>query len=80
VAPLWHRLSSEALAWHGLNGTDELGYVSEAEDAVQDAWLRLSRTDTSAVDNLDGWLTTVSASLIRTSAIHRSDGRPPDGI
>jgi RNA polymerase sigma factor (sigma-70 family) len=38
-----------------------LGSVSEAEDAVQDAWLRLSRTDTSGVDNLAGWLTTVVA-------------------
>src|SRR5436189_943233 len=38
-----------------------LGSVSEAEDAVQDAWLRLSRSDTSGVENLDGWLTTVVA-------------------
>jgi RNA polymerase sigma factor (sigma-70 family) len=36
-----------------------LGSVSEADDAVQEAWLRLSRSDTSAVDNLGGWLTTV---------------------
>ncbi|WP_046469626.1 RNA polymerase sigma factor SigJ [Allosalinactinospora lopnorensis] len=36
-----------------------LGSVSEAEDAVQEAWLRLHRTDTSGVQNLDGWLTTV---------------------
>ena len=33
-----------------------LGSPSEAEDAVQDAWLRLSRSDTSGVENLGGWL------------------------
>ena len=38
-----------------------LGSTSEAEDAVQEAWLRLSRADTSDVRNLDGWLTTVVA-------------------
>jgi RNA polymerase sigma-70 factor (ECF subfamily) len=38
-----------------------LGSLSEAEDAVQDAWLRLSRSDTSSVENLGGWLTTVVA-------------------
>jgi RNA polymerase sigma factor (sigma-70 family) len=38
-----------------------LGSRSEAEDAVQEAWLRLSRSDTSRVDNLSGWLTTVVA-------------------
>jgi RNA polymerase sigma-70 factor (ECF subfamily) len=36
-----------------------LGSVSEADDAVQDAWIRLSRTDTSDVENLRAWLTTV---------------------
>jgi len=36
-----------------------LGSLSEADDAVQDAWLRLSRADSSHVDNLGGWLTTV---------------------
>jgi DNA-directed RNA polymerase specialized sigma24 family protein len=35
--------------------------VSEADNAVQDAWLRLSRADTSSVENLGGWLTTVVA-------------------
>jgi RNA polymerase sigma factor (sigma-70 family) len=38
-----------------------LGSLSEADDAVQETWLRLSRTDTSGVDNLGGWLTTVTA-------------------
>jgi RNA polymerase sigma-70 factor (ECF subfamily) len=36
-----------------------LGSLSEADDAVQEAWLRLSRSDTSDVENLAGWLTTV---------------------
>ena len=38
-----------------------LGSLSEADDAVQDAWLRLSRADTSEVDNLRAWLTTIVA-------------------
>jgi len=38
-----------------------LGSASEAEDAVQEAWLRLERSDTSDVANLAGWLTTVVA-------------------
>ncbi len=38
-----------------------LGSLSEADDAVQEAWLRLSRTDASRVENLGGWLTTVVA-------------------
>jgi RNA polymerase sigma factor (sigma-70 family) len=38
-----------------------LGSRSEADDAVQEAWLRLSRSDTSSVENLGGWLTTVVA-------------------
>ncbi|NUR75439.1 MAG: RNA polymerase sigma factor SigJ [Thermoleophilia bacterium] len=36
-----------------------LGSVSDTDDAVQEAWLRLSRADAAAVDNLGGWLTTV---------------------
>ena len=36
-----------------------LGSLTEADDAVQEAWIRLSRTDTSDVDNLRAWLTTV---------------------
>lgn len=36
-----------------------LGSTGEADDAVQEAWLRLNRTDTATVDNLGGWLTTV---------------------
>jgi RNA polymerase sigma-70 factor (ECF subfamily) len=38
-----------------------LGSRSEAEDAVQEAWLRLSRADTNGIENLRGWLTTVVA-------------------
>jgi RNA polymerase sigma-70 factor (ECF subfamily) len=38
-----------------------LGSVNEADDAVQEAWLRLNRSDTSAIENLGGWLTTVVA-------------------
>ena len=38
-----------------------LGSVNEADDAVQETWLRLSRSDTREVENLSGWLTTVVA-------------------
>jgi RNA polymerase sigma factor (sigma-70 family) len=52
-----------------------LGSQSEAEDALQDAWLRVSRADTSTVDNLDAWLTTVVArvclNLLRTRRSRR---------
>jgi RNA polymerase sigma-70 factor (ECF subfamily) len=54
-----------------------LGSVSEAEDAVQEAWIRLSRTDVSGVDNLRGWLTTVVArvclDMLRARASRRED-------
>jgi len=54
-----------------------LGSISEAEDAVQEAWIRLSRTDVGGVDNLRGWLTTVVARLcldmLRTRASRRED-------
>src|SRR5918995_3699337 len=36
-----------------------LGSLSEADDAVQETWLRLSRTDSEGIENLGGWLTTV---------------------
>src|SRR5262249_60005795 len=38
-----------------------LGSLAEADDAVQEAWLHLSRADTNSVENLSGWLTTVVA-------------------
>ena len=36
-----------------------LGSLTEAEDAVQETWIRLSRSDPESIDNLGGWLTTV---------------------
>src|SRR5258708_21986622 len=54
-----------------------LGSVSEAEDAVQEAWIRMSRTDVSGVENLRGWLTTVVAriclDMLRARASRRED-------
>src|SRR5437763_14296973 len=38
-----------------------LGSATDADDAVQESWLRLSRSDVSGVENLGGWLTTVVA-------------------
>jgi RNA polymerase sigma-70 factor (ECF subfamily) len=38
-----------------------LGSLADADDAVQHAWLRLSRSDAEQIDNLGGWLTTVVA-------------------
>jgi hypothetical protein len=40
-----------------------LGSLSEADDAVQDTWLRVSRSDTTEVENLDAWLTTIIAPI-----------------
>jgi RNA polymerase sigma factor (sigma-70 family) len=40
-----------------------LGSVSEAEDALQEAWIRLSRADSSSVENFGGWLTTIVARI-----------------
>ena len=48
-----HRTHLHAVAYR------MLGSVSEAEDALQEAWVRLSRADSDAVENLGGWLTTV---------------------
>ena len=54
-----------------------LGSVVEAEDAVQEAWIRLSRADVSSVENLRGWLTTVVAriclDMLRNRASRRED-------
>jgi len=50
-----HRTRLRAVAYH------TLGSASEADDAVQEAWLRLSRSDPGNVQNLGGWLTTVVA-------------------
>ena len=54
-----------------------LGSPDEAEDAVQEAWVRLSRNDTSEVSNLTGWLTTVVSrvclDMLRTRTSRRED-------
>jgi RNA polymerase sigma-70 factor (ECF subfamily) len=54
-----------------------LGSTAEADDAVQEAWLRLSRSDTSNVENLSGWLTTVVArvclDMLRSRTSRRED-------
>src|SRR3954468_18202174 len=54
-----------------------LGSRAEAEDAVQEAWLRVSRADSDEVDNLAGWLTTivarVSLNQLRSRASRRED-------
>jgi RNA polymerase sigma factor (sigma-70 family) len=54
-----------------------LGSVSEADDAVQEAWLRLSRSDTAEVENLRAWLTTVvarvSLDMLRSRASRREE-------
>jgi RNA polymerase sigma factor (sigma-70 family) len=74
-----HRTHLRAVAYR------MLGSLSEADDAVQQAWLRLSRTDSSAVENLGGWLTTVvarvSLNMLRSRRARREEplgGRLPD--
>jgi RNA polymerase sigma factor (sigma-70 family) len=67
-----------------------LGSLSEADDAVQEAWLRLSRTDASQVENLGGWLTTVVARIslntLRSRKVRHETHLPdpildrPDGV
>jgi RNA polymerase sigma-70 factor (ECF subfamily) len=58
-----------------------LGSLSEADDAVQESWLRLSRSDTSAVENLGGWLTTVvsrvALDMLRSRASRREEPLGP---
>jgi RNA polymerase sigma-70 factor (ECF subfamily) len=64
-----------------------LGSLSEADDAVQDAWLRVSRADTSEIENLGAWLTTivarVSLNLLRSRRTRREaslDVHVPDPV
>src|SRR5947207_10041947 len=64
-----------------------LGSLSEADDAVQESWLRLSRSDTSDVENLRAWLTTVVArvclNVLRSRRTRREeplDVRVPDPV
>jgi RNA polymerase sigma factor (sigma-70 family) len=52
-----------------------LGSISEADDAVQEAWLRLSRSDTSGIENLGGWLTTVVGRVCLNMLRSRSSRR-----
>src|SRR5213083_722805 len=76
-----HRTHLRAVAYR------MLGSVSEADDAVQEAWLRLSRSDTSDVENLRAWLTTVvgrvSLNMLRSRKARREeslDTHVPDPI
>src|SRR3989440_11394867 len=66
-----HRTRLRAVAYR------MLGSIAEADDAVQEAWLRLSRADTSGVDNLAGWLTTVVArvclNMLRSRGTRREE-------
>jgi hypothetical protein len=61
-----------------------LGSVSEADDAVQEAWLRLSRADTSSVENLGGWLTRVVArvclDMLRSRKSRREESLDAPGL
>jgi len=58
-----------------------LGSLTEADDAVQETWLRLARSDTDAVQNLAGWLTTVLSrvclDMLRSAASRREE---PGGL
>ncbi|HEV2528108.1 MAG TPA: sigma-70 family RNA polymerase sigma factor [Thermomicrobiales bacterium] len=60
-----------------------LGSRAEAEDAVQETWLRLDRTDTTGVDNLTGWLTTVvgrvSLDMLRSRTVRREQSADQPG-
>src|ERR687888_1692410 len=68
-----HRAHLRAVAYR------MLGSLSEADDAVQEAWLRLSRTDADEVENLGGWLTTVvarvSLNMLRSRRSRREEAR-----
>jgi len=58
-----------------------LGSVSEADDAVQEAWLRLSRSDATEIDNLRAWLTTVVARVsLNMLRSRRSRREEPLGV
>ncbi len=59
-----------------------LGSISEAEDAVQEAWLRLNRAEAAEIENLGGWLTTVVArmclDMLRARRSRREEPLPPE--
>ncbi|MGW0395190.1 sigma-70 family RNA polymerase sigma factor [Streptomyces sp. NPDC003042] len=62
-----------------------LGSLSETEDAIQETWLRLNRTDASEIENLGGWLTTVTArvclNLLRSREQRREETiEPGEGL
>src|ERR671921_845700 len=70
-----HRTRLRAVAYR------MLGSTSEADDAVQEAWLRLSRTDAAQVENLGGWLTTVVARVsLNTLRSRRSRREEPFAV
>jgi RNA polymerase sigma-70 factor (ECF subfamily) len=76
-----HRAHLRAVAYR------MLGSLSEADDAVQDTWLRLSRTGGDEIENLGGWLTTVTArvclNMLRSRKTRREESleaRLPDPI
>src|SRR5437016_2355482 len=58
-----------------------LGSASEADDAVQESWLRLSRAGTDGVENLGGWLTTIVArvalNMLRSRTLRREEPIDP---
>jgi RNA polymerase sigma-70 factor (ECF subfamily) len=69
-----HRARLRAVAYR------MLGSLSEADDAVQETWLRLSRSDADEIDNLGGWLTTVTARISLNMLRSRSQrGEEPLG-
>src|SRR5215211_4143008 len=68
-----HRTHLSAVAYR------MLGSLSEADDAVQEAWLRLSRTDAGELENLGGWLTTVVA-LISLNMLRSRNARREEPI
>jgi RNA polymerase sigma-70 factor (ECF subfamily) len=70
-----HRTHLRAVAYR------MLGSLSEADDAVQEAWLRLSRTDADEIENLGGWLTTVVARVsLNTLRSRRTRREEPLGV
>src|SRR6266516_396720 len=56
-----------------------LGSLSEADDAVQESWLHLSRSDTSGVENLGGWLTTAVARVC-VNMLHAREARREESL
>ena len=71
-----HRTHLRAVAYR------MLGSASEVDDAVQEAWLRLSRAESTGIDNLGGWLTTVVArvclDMLRSRQSRREEPFTPD--